>query len=94
MKHTVGTTRMVVAGMILMGGALGMLGDMKLAGTNQAYPRVPRTEQEQMARVEENGATPAMIHGLSLVARGRSGEMDPCVPVVPVTFSARGSVIC
>jgi hypothetical protein len=94
MKHTVGTTRMVVAGMILMGGALGMLGDMKLAGTNHAYPRVPRTEQEQVARVQPADAAPAMMPGLSLVARGHSSETDPCVPVVPITFSAHGSVIC
>ena len=94
MKLTVGTTRMVVTGMLLMGAAFGMLGDMKLAATNQSYPRVPRTEQEQMARGQKDGAAPPMMQGLSLLARGRSGETDPCVPVVPVTFSVRGPVIC
>ena len=93
MKRTVGTTQMVVAGMLLMSGALGIFGDVKLAAINQAFPRVPRTEQEQTARVQD-GTAPAMVQGLSLVARGRSGETDPCVPIAPVTFSARGAVIC
>jgi hypothetical protein len=94
MKRTVGTTRMVIAGMILMGGALGMFGDMKLAAVNQTFPRVPRTEQEQTARVQKDDAARAVTRGLSLIARGRSGETDPCVPIAPVTFSARGPVIC
>ena len=94
MKRTNGTTRMVVTGMLLMGAAFGMFGDMKLVATNQSYPRVPRTEQEQMARVQKDGAAPAMMQGLSLLARGRSDETDPCIPIAPVTFSARGPVIC
>lgn len=94
MKRTVGTTRMVAAGMILMSGALGVLGDVKLAATNQAFPRIPRTEQEQTARVQKDDAASAVTRGLSLVARGRSGETDPCVPIAPVTFSVRGAVIC
>jgi hypothetical protein len=73
---------------------LGMFGDMKLAATNQSYPRVPRTEQEQMAGGQKDGAAPAMMQGLSLIARGRSGETDPCIPIAPVTFSARVPVIC
>jgi hypothetical protein len=94
MKRTVGTTRMVLAGMILMSGALGIFGDVKLAATNQAFPRIPRTEQEQTARMRMDDAAPAVTRGLSLVARGRSGETDPCVPIAPVTFSARGAVMC
>jgi len=94
MKRTAGTTRMVIAGMILMGGALGMFGDVKLAATNQTFPRIPRTEQEQTARVQKDDAAQAVTRGLSLIARGRSGETDPCVPIAPVTFSARGPVIC
>lgn len=94
MKRTVGTTRMVAAGMILMSGALGVLGDVKLAATNQAFPRIPRTEQEQTARVQKDDAAPAMAQGLSLLARGRSGETDPCIPIAPVTFSVRAPVIC
>jgi hypothetical protein len=94
MNRTHGTARMVATGMLLMGAALAMFGDMKLAATNQSYPRVPRTEQEQTARVQKDDAGPAMAQGLSLLARGRSGETDPCVPVVPVTFSVRGPVIC
>jgi hypothetical protein len=85
---------MVVTGMLLVGGALGMFGDMKFAATNQAFPRVPRMEQEQTAHAQNNGVSLAMIQGVSLVARQRSGETDPCVPIVPVTFSARGPVIC
>jgi hypothetical protein len=94
MKRTVGTIRMVVAGMVLMGGALGMFGDMKSAAVNEAFPRVLRTEQVQKARVYKGETTPAMTRGLSLVARGRSREGDPCVPIAPVTFSARGPMIC
>ena len=94
MTRTIGTTRMVAAGMILMGGALGMFGDMKTAAVNQAFPRVPRTEQEQTARLRTDGNTPARTRDLSLVARERSGASDPCVPIAPVTFSARGPIIC
>jgi hypothetical protein len=94
MTRTLGTTRMVVAGMALLGGAFGVFGDMKLAATNHSYPRVPRTEQEQTARVQKDDAAPRMMKGLSLVARGRSGETDPCVPIAPVTFSARRPEYC
>jgi hypothetical protein len=85
---------MLVAGMILMGGALGVLGNMKLAAVNQTFPRIPRTEQEQTARSQKNGTTPAVERGLSIVARGHTGGTDPCVPIAPVTFSTRGPVIC
>ena len=94
MKRTVGTTRMVVAGMVLMGGALGMFGDMNSAAVNEAFPRVPRTEQEQKARLQRSEKMPALTRGFSLVARGRSRDGDPCVPIAPVTFSARGPMIC
>lgn len=94
MTRTIGTTRMVVAGMVLMGGALGMFGDMKMAAVNQVLPRVPRTDQEQTARVQKDDAKLAMTRGLSLVVRGRSGESDPCIPIAPVTFSARVPVMC
>lgn len=94
MKRTIGTARMVVTGMLLMGAAFGMFGDMKLAATNQSYPRVPRTEQEQTARVQKDDAAPLMMQDLSLLARGRSGETDPCIPITPVTFSVHGAVIC
>jgi hypothetical protein len=80
--------------MVLMGGALGMFGDMKMAAVNQVFPRVPRTDQEQTARVQTDDAKLAMTRGLSLVARGRSGESDPCIPIAPVTFSARRPEIC
>jgi hypothetical protein len=85
---------MVVAGIVLMGGALGMFGDMKTAAVNQAFPRVPRTEQEQTARLRTDGNTPTRTRDLLLVARERSGASDPCVPIAPVTFSARGPMIC
>jgi hypothetical protein len=94
MARTVGTTRMVVAGMVLMGGALGMFGDMKTAAVNQAFPRVPRTEQEQTASLRTDGDAPTRTRDLSLVARERSGASDPCVPIAPVTFSAHGPMIC
>jgi len=94
MKRTVGTTQMVVAGMVLIGGALGMLGDMKTAAVHHAFPRVPRTEQEQKARLQKGETMPLVTRGFSVVARGRSREGDPCVPIAPVTFSARGPMIC
>ena len=94
MNRTHGTAGMVATGMLLMGAALAMFGDMKLAATNQSYPRVPRTEQEQTAGVQKDDAASKMMRGLSLVARGRSGETDPCVPIAPVTFSVQGAVIC
>lgn len=94
MTRTIGTTRMFVAGMVLMGGALGMLGDMKMAAVNQAFPWVPRTERDQTARLLTEAETSALTRGLSLVARERSGASDPCVPIAPVTFSSRGPVIC
>ena len=94
MKLTIGTARTVVTGMLLMGAAFGMFGEMKLVASNQSYPRVPRTEQEQTARVQKGAAAPGMMQGLSLLARGRSGETDPCIPISPVTFSGRGPVIC
>jgi hypothetical protein len=80
--------------MVLMGGAFGMFGDMKMAAVNQVVPRVSKTDQEHTARVQRDDATPAMTRGLSLVARGRSGETDPCIPIAPVTFSARRPEIC
>lgn len=94
MKRTIGTARMVVTGMILMGGALGTFGDMKLPATNPTFPRVPRTEQGQTAQGENEDATPAKTHDLALAARRRSGETDPCVPVVPVTFAGQAPVMC
>ena len=94
MKRTNGTARMVVTGMILMGGALGMFGDMKLASTNQTFPRVPRTEQEQTAQGKSNDTTPAKTQRLSLVARRGSGEKDPSVPIVPVTFAGQVPAMC
>lgn len=94
MTRTIGATRMFVAGMVLMGGALGMFGDMKLATVNHAFPRVPRTEQDQTAQLRTDGDTPALPRGLSLVARERSGASDPCVPTAPVTFSARRPEMC
>lgn len=94
MKRTLGTTRMVVAAMALLGGALGVFGDMKLAATNYSHPRLPRTEQEQAARVQKDEEVQGMMTGLSLVARGRSGETDPCVPIAPVTFSASRPEYC
>lgn len=93
MKRTVGTARMVVTGMLLVGGALGILGDMKYATTTQAYPRIPRTEQEQVARVRTDGAAPPIADTFSLAARSR-GETDPCIPTAPVTFSVRVAVLC
>jgi len=80
--------------MVLMGGSLGMFGDMKSAAVNEVFPRVPRTEQDQKARLQKGETMPAVTRGLSLVARGRSREGDPCVPAAPVTFSARGPMIC
>lgn len=94
MKRTVGTTRMFVAGMVLMGGALGMFGDIKSAAVNEAFPRVPRTEQEQKALLQTGETMPAEARGFSLVGRGRSGAGDPCVPTAPVTFSVRVPVVC
>jgi hypothetical protein len=81
-------------GMVLTGAALGMFGDVKLAATNQFFPRVPRTEQEQMARVGTAHAAPVTMDGLSVVARRRSGEGDPCIPTAPVAFFAHVPVIC
>ncbi len=94
MMRTLGTTRMVVAGMVLAGGALGMFGDMKTAAINQAFPRVPRTDQEQQAHLQVRGAMFAVERGLSLVARGRSRDGDPCVPTAPITFSAQRPELC
>lgn len=94
MKHTVGNARMFAVGMILMGGALGMFGDEKMAAANQAFPQMPRTDQEQTVQVENNHAAPPKTQRSSLVARRRSGETDPCVPVVPVTFSGHVPVMC
>jgi hypothetical protein len=93
MKRTVGTVRMAMAGMVLMGGALGMIGVAKHAATNQAFPRIPRTEQEQVTRVRTDEAASPRKHGFSTVARNR-GETDPCVPTEPIAFAVRGSVKC
>lgn len=70
MTRTVGTARLVVAGIVLMGGAIGMFGDVQMASVNQVFPRVPRTEQEQVAGLQKDGEAPAARHDLSLVARG------------------------
>lgn len=94
MTRTVGAARMVVAGMVLMGGALGMFGDMKTVAGTQALPRVPRTEQGQAVRMQKGNAMPAAEGALSFVARGRSRDGDPCVPTAPAAFSARGPMIC
>lgn len=94
MTRTVGTARIVVTGMLLVGGALGMFGDMKTAAVHPALPRVPRMEREQTARLRTHGNTPARTPDLSLVARARSGQSEPCIPVAPITFSARGPMIC
>lgn len=94
MTRTVGTARLVVAGIVLMGGAIGMFGDVQMASVNQVFPRVPRTEQEQVAGLQKDGEAPAARHDLSLVARGRSRDGDPCIPIAPVTFSARVAVVC
>lgn len=91
---TSGTTRMVVAGIVLMGGALSTFGDIRTAAVDRVFPRVRRTEQEQTARLRTDSDAPALAQGFSLVARERSGESDPCVPVAPVTFSVRGPEIC
>jgi hypothetical protein len=93
MKRTIGTARIAVAGMVLMGGALGIFGNMKHSATTQAYPRIPRTEQEQVARGRTAGAASQIAHGFSLAARSR-GETDPCIPTAPVTFSVRVAVLC
>lgn len=85
---------MFIAAMVLMGGGLGVFGDVKTAAVNQAFPRVPRTEQDQTAQLRMEGDTSALTRGLSPVARERSGASDPCVPIAPVTFSARGPMIC
>jgi hypothetical protein len=94
MKRTIGTTRITVAGMVLMGAALGMFGDVRLAATNQFFPRVPRTEQEQVTRGGTDLATPVTKNGFSVVARRRSSEGDPCIPTAPGAFFAHGPVIC
>ena len=94
MNRKIGTNRIVVASMVLMGAALGMFGDVKLAATNQVHPRVSRTEREQMAGVKKDDAAPAMVQGVSVVARGRSSETDPCIPTAPVTFFPRVAVVC
>ena len=94
MKRTVGTARMIIAGMVLMGEALGMFGDMMSAAVSDTFPRAPRTEQKQKTRLQKGETMPAVTRGFSLVARGRSGEGDPCVPIAPVTFSAHGPMIC
>jgi hypothetical protein len=94
MKRTIGIGRTVTTGMLLMGAVFGMFGDMKPAATNQSFPRVPRTEQEQMARSRTDRAAPVRMDGHSLVARRRSGDGDPCIPSAPVTFVAHVPVIC
>jgi hypothetical protein len=93
MKHAIGTVRTAMAGMVLMGGALGMFGDMKYAATNQASPRIPRTEQEQVARIRTDEAASPMAASFSLVARNR-GETDPCIPTEPIAFVGRVPVLC
>jgi len=85
---------MVVASMILTAGALGIFGDMKQASTKHAFPRVSRTEQEQTASVQGSSVPLAGTPSSAVVARGRSGDTDPCIPVSPVTFSALGAVMC
>jgi hypothetical protein len=96
MKHTVGTTGLVLVAAFLMGGAIGVLGDMKQIATHHAVPRVPRTQQEETARVENgSGASPTLsAQGVSVIARGRSGETDPCIPGAPDTFAVHVLTIC
>ncbi len=93
MKRTVGT-KVIVAGAILMGGALGIIGEMKLAAVGQVFPRVPRTDQEQTASLQTGGTALAATQHLSRIARGRSSQTDPCVPTEPVIFRATGRMIC
>lgn len=95
MKGIVATSWSVVACMVLLGGAVGVFGNMELA-TSQIYPRVPRTEQDrQIAHVGAKDGEPAvMIDTLTVIARGRSRDGDPCIPAAPVTFSGREPVIC
>ena len=89
MKRTAGMTRMVVAAAVLMSSALATTGAARLASIDQSLPRIPRTERKEIVQVEKNGARPATI-----IARGRSGETDPCVPNAPVAFSTRPALTC
>jgi len=94
MKRTAGITRMVVAAAVLMSGTLATTGATRLASIGQAFPRMPRTAQEETAHVQKDIVSPAMTKDLTVIARGRSEETDPCIPNAPVTFSARPAMMC
>lgn len=94
MKRTAGVTRMVVAAAVLMSSALATTGATRLASIGQIVPRMPRTAQEETARVQKDAASPAIARNLTVVARGRSEETDPCIPNAPVTFSTRPAMMC
>jgi hypothetical protein len=94
MKRTVGTTRMVVAGMVLMAGALGIFGDMKSTATDPSFAGVSGTDHAWAAPQPKSGTPAGVAHVLPLAARGRSGDADPCVPISPVDFSVRGASVC
>jgi hypothetical protein len=94
MKRTAGITRIVVAAAVLMSGALATTGATRLASIGQILPRMPRTAQEEMAHVQKDSASPAIARDLTIIARGRSEETDPCIPNAPVAFSTRPAMMC
>jgi hypothetical protein len=79
---------------MLMGGAFGMSGDVNLATATHAYPRMPRTEQEEMSRSRTDRMASAAMDGNLIVARRRSGDGDPCIPNAPISFGVGGPVMC
>ena len=94
MQPVLGVTRSAIVGLMLLGGTLGVFGDVKSALLNHAGPRMPRTEQEQMSRSRTDRMMPVVTEGQPIVARRRSGEGDPGIPDDSTSFRVGGPVMC
>ena len=94
MERTLRATRIVVAGMILLGGVLGIGGEMKLAALDQTVPQAPRVERAPTAHRQKAPTAPSGTRGLSFVERARSWGNDPCVAITSVTLPAGRPLAC
>ncbi len=94
MKRSKGAIRMALAGMVLVGGALAIFGDLKHETTDRSIAVVPGTNHAWVAPLPRDGTSAGVARVLLLAARGRSEDADPCVPITPVGFSARGAAVC
>ncbi len=94
MKRSVGTIRMALAGMALVGWALAIFGDMKPAVVDHVLTRIPGEESPMAARQAQDGTVVGAAAGLTPAVLGRSQDSDPCVTMAPISVSARGATVC